>query len=115
MEADHPPGGVTGKIMGDIWRANLPPAQRRRTAWLPALWWVNWLLAAPPPRIHSSRASASAGSFSLGPPLPDGWLSFLFFAMAGLTLMVIGGVVPGGPVGSPNPVSDPVAGPNLDC
>jgi Domain of unknown function (DUF4328) len=33
------------QIMGDIWRAGLPAAQWRKTAWLPVLWWTCWLVS----------------------------------------------------------------------
>ncbi len=33
------------QVMGDIWRAGLPPQQRRQTAWLPVLWWICWLVS----------------------------------------------------------------------
>jgi hypothetical protein len=33
------------QIMSDIWRAGLSAEQRRKTAWLPALWWTCWLLS----------------------------------------------------------------------
>jgi Domain of unknown function (DUF4328) len=36
---------VPFQLMGDIWRAGLPAAQRKKTAWLPALWWTAWLLS----------------------------------------------------------------------
>lgn len=91
--------------MGDIWRAGLPPAERSRTAWLPALWWVSWLLAAPPVHVRSGKTSAAW----IIPP--DGWLSFALYAIAGLTLIEIVRRVSTGPVGWPDVgPDDPMAG-----
>ena len=80
------------QIMGDIWRAGLEPAYRARVAWLPALWWAAWLLATGPAPEFGKRQ------------FPDGWLTFAFFAMAGLVLLAIVRAVSSGPVGVPNGV-----------
>jgi len=89
------------QIMGDIWRAGVPPAQRSGTAWLPVSWWVCWLLTAPPLwiRIGSLPRSAADG-------LTHGWLSFVFFALAGLALITIVRTVSNGPVGIPDPMTN---------
>lgn len=81
------------QLMGDIWRAGLPPAQRSRTAWLPASWWVSWLLGMPPTYVQTGTTSAR-------PQFPDGWVSLAFFAVAGLTLIAIVRAVSTGPIGS---------------
>lgn len=86
------------QIVGDIWRAGLPPDERRGIAWLPVLWWVSWLLA-PPLWIRSTPRRNSQPLVSFWAPLPDGWFSFAFFAMAGLLLIAIIGTVSDGPVG----------------
>jgi hypothetical protein len=88
------------QIMGDIWRAGLPPWQRRKTAWLPALWWTCWLLSglsvgARAMAVNSGTvphlaANTQAGSLSL-------------FAIAGAMLIAIVRIVSDGPVGSPLP------------
>jgi len=79
------------QLMGDIWRAGLPPARRSRTAWLPVLWWISWLLA-------TARATWAVP--------PDGWVSFTCYAIAGLTLIAIVRTVSTGPVGSPGTGAD---------
>lgn len=84
------------QLMGDIWRAGLPSDERSRTAWLPACWWISWLLADP--LVHFRNSKATMG----GPQFPDSWLSFAFFAIAGLTLIAIVRTVSTGPVGWPN-------------
>jgi hypothetical protein len=86
------------QIMGDIWRAGLPEQQRRKTAWLPALWWICWLLSGlsfgaekmsatsdPAPHIAANTNSASLA----------------FLALAGAMLIAIIQIVSDGPVGSP--------------
>lgn len=83
------------QLMGDIWRAGLPPDERSRTAWLPAWWWLSWLLAES---IGISKKTMGELHF------PTSWLPFAFFAIAGLTLIAIIGTVSTGPVGRPNPV-----------
>lgn len=83
------------QLMGDIWRAGLPPARRSMTAWLPALWWASWLLAVPPVHARTGETTATW----LIPP--DGWISFTCYAIAGLTLIAIIRRVSSGPVGSP--------------
>jgi Domain of unknown function (DUF4328) len=86
------------QIMGDIWRAGLPAQQRRKTAWLPALWWTCWLLSGL--SFGAQAMSANSG------PVPHiaantqaGSLCFL--AIAGAMLIPIIRTVSGGPVGSP--------------
>jgi hypothetical protein len=83
------------QLMGDIWRAGLPPARRSRIAWLPALWWVSWLLAMPPMHIRTGKTTQAW----FGLP-PYGWLSFACYAIAGLTLIAIIRTVSAGPAGS---------------
>jgi hypothetical protein len=88
------------QIMGDIWRAGLPPRQRRKTAWLPALWWASWLLSG----LSFGARAMSANSHGL-PHLATGTpaASLCFLAIAGVTLIPIILMVSYGPVGSPLP------------
>jgi hypothetical protein len=94
------------QIMGDIWRAGLPEAQRRRTAWLPALWWTTWLLGGlttsttvMSPHPYSYRFSQS------WPHLTHGTWTFSLYCLAisALALIAIIRHVSAGPVGSPQP------------
>jgi uncharacterized protein DUF4328 len=86
------------QIMGDIWRAGLPPGQRRKTAWLPALWWTCWLLSGV-----SIGARAMPPTSNPVPRIAPGTtVSTLFLlAIAGATLIAIIRTVTNGPVGSP--------------
>lgn len=90
---------VPFQLMGDIWRAGLPAAQRKKTAWLPALWWTAWLLSG-----LSSGPSRSGGSsgFSIQPSLP-GASSFSLSALAisGALLIPIVRAVSARPVAGP--------------
>jgi Domain of unknown function (DUF4328) len=86
------------QIMGDIWRAGLPAQQRRKTAWLPALWWTCWLLSglsigAPAMSANSGPVPHIAANTQAG--------SLCFLAIAGAMLIPIIRTVSGGPVGSP--------------
>ena len=92
------------QIMGDIWRAALPPRQRARTAWLPVIWWTSWLLAAfsyghDLDAVHA-RPAAVPGP---GPDLAvNTWpLSLVFLLLAGGALIAIIHRISAGPVGSP--------------
>lgn len=76
------------QLMGDIWRAGLPPERRTSTAWLPAVWWVSWLLN-------------GVGSARYGPDFPHGWLTLCGYGIASLTLIAIIKIVSSGPVGAP--------------
>lgn len=76
------------QLMGDIWRAGLPPERRASTAWLPAVWWVSWLLN-------------GVGSARYGPHFPHSWLALGGYAIASLTLIGIIKIVSSGPVGEP--------------
>jgi hypothetical protein len=93
------------QLMGDIWRAGLPAPRRRKTAWLPALWWTCWLLsgAAFGARAMSAGARATFANSGTVPHLsantPAGSLCFL--AIAGAVLIAIIRTVSDGPVGSP--------------
>jgi hypothetical protein len=71
------------QIMADIWHAHLPPHRRGKVAWLPAIWWVSWLLT---PMLSSDQTSSRANS---GLQLANNWSSFVFFAVAASTLMTI--------------------------
>ena len=86
------------QIMGDIWRAGLPPQQRRKTAWLPAVWWTCWLLSGFSFGVR--KMSANPGTV---PHIAASTqtASLCFLAIAGLTLIAIIRTVSAGPVGSP--------------
>lgn len=80
------------QLMGDIWRAGLPPERRTSTAWLPAVWWVSWLLNG----VDPIRTDAQ---FKHGPRYPHNWLTLCLYAIASLTLIAIIKIVSSGPVG----------------
>lgn len=86
------------QIMGDIWRAGLPPADRRKTAWLPALWWTCWLFSG----LSFGARARSAGS-DLVPHLSADTqaVSLGLLAVCGAMLIAIIRAVTDGPVGSP--------------
>lgn len=86
------------QIMGDIWRAGLPAEQRRRTAWLPAMWWTCWLLSAL--SDGGQAMSANSGAVPHIAANTDAG-SLCFLAIAGAILIAIIRIVSGGPVGSP--------------
>jgi hypothetical protein len=87
------------QIMGDIWRAGLPAEQRRKTAWLPALWWTCWLLSelgifdAGEKSVNSGSVPHIAANTNAA--------SLCFLAVAGAMLIAIIRTVSDGPVGSP--------------
>ena len=84
------------QLMGDIWRAGLPPARRTRTAWLPVLWWISWLLLTAQLGLNEAgtRTGHSWHSRRTGP-------ASALFGIAALTLLVIIEIVSNGPVGEP--------------
>jgi hypothetical protein len=84
------------QLMGDIWRAGLPPSQRDRIAWLPALWWASWLLAGLLTPIGNNARSRRTGSWL---ELPHSWPSLCVFGIAGVLLIAIIRIVSRGPVG----------------
>jgi len=86
------------QIMGDIWRAGLPVQQRRKTAWLPALWWTCWLLSGV--AVGAQAMAANSGTV---PHLAADTqsASLWFLAIAGAMLIPIIRSVSTGPVGSP--------------
>jgi hypothetical protein len=86
------------QIMGDIWRAGLPAEQRRKTAWLPALWWTCWLLSG----LTFGAQAMSANSGPVPHVAADTSAGSLFLlATAGATLIAIIRTVSDGPVGWP--------------
>ncbi|HET9895510.1 MAG TPA: DUF4328 domain-containing protein [Streptosporangiaceae bacterium] len=96
------------QIMGDIWRAGLPEARRRRTAWLPALWWTTWLLSG----LTSTTVTPHPYSYRYSLPWPrlttGTWnLSLYCLAISALTLIAIIRRVSAGPAGSPQPAQAP--------
>jgi hypothetical protein len=86
---------VPFQLMGDIWRAGLPPARWARVAWLPALWWASWLFTGVSP-IRSGTPSSP-----WEPQFPHSWPTLGLYGCAGLTLIVIIKIVSTGPVGKP--------------
>jgi len=91
------------QLMADIWRAGLPADQRRRTAWLPALWWTTWLLSG----IHAGPPSQDYPEPMLTPHSLT--LSLGLLAVSGLALIAIIRIVSRGPVGLARPsLSDTV-------
>jgi hypothetical protein len=74
------------QIMGDIWRAHLPPRRRDKIAWLPMIWWTSWLLTG---LLSEVRTVASPGSAGYGLQLAHNWGTFALFAVAGTTLIAI--------------------------
>jgi hypothetical protein len=82
--------------MGDIWRAGLPPRERRKTAWLPALWWTCWLVSG-----LSFGARAMSANSGLIPKIAGGTDagSLSLLAVSGLALIAIIRTVSGGPLG----------------
>jgi hypothetical protein len=86
------------QMMGDIWRAGLPPERQHKTAWLPALWWTAWLLS----EVYVGRAATQN---STG-PLPHlnastPAINIAFGMVAGGLLIAIIRAVSNGPVGAP--------------
>jgi hypothetical protein len=89
------------QIMGDIWRAGLPATDRRKTAWLPALWWTCWLLSG---LSFGARAMSAANSGLVPHLAADTQVGSLgFLAICGAVLVAIIRTVSDGPVGSPLP------------
>ena len=85
------------QIMGDIWRAGLPAQQRRKTAWLPALWWTCWLLSGLSFGVRAISAnSGPVPHIAANTPA----CSLCFLAIAGALLIAIIRSVSDGPVGS---------------
>jgi hypothetical protein len=68
------------QIMGDIWRAHLPPSRRDKIAWLPVVWWASWLLSG------LLSASENVGDALL---FAHNWGAFIVFAVAGISLIAI--------------------------
>ena len=100
---------VPFQLMGDIWRAGLPPAQRKKTAWLPALWWTAWLLSGIYEEGHqrswiSSGPSQPGGSsghvIQLSLPGASSF-SLCALAISGALLIPIIRTVSAGPVAGP--------------
>jgi Domain of unknown function (DUF4328) len=95
------------QLMGDIWRAGLPPAGRRKTAWLVAGWWICWLATgfSVGSADQAGRNAERPGSFD---PLPvvhaaTGSAQLVAIALAATALVVIIRKVSTGPLGSPVP------------
>jgi hypothetical protein len=84
------------QLMGDIWRAGLPPERRDRVAWLPALWWTSWLLTGVVVPLGAAQRSGRTSSYL---EFPHDWPGFGVFAVAGVLLIAIIRVVSRGPVG----------------
>jgi hypothetical protein len=91
------------QIMGDIWRAGLPEAKRRKTAWLPALWWTCWLLSG---LSFGVRATSSDNGVLPRLAADTPAMSLCLLAICGALLIAIIGAVSDGPVGSPVLIAD---------
>jgi Domain of unknown function (DUF4328) len=86
------------QITGDIWRAGLPAPKRRKTAWLPALWWTCWLLSG----LSFSGQAMSSNLFGVPHIAANSQaVSLVFLAIAGAVLIAIIRTASDGPVGSP--------------
>ena len=86
------------QIMGDIWRAGLPTQRRRKTAWLPALWWTCWLLSGVSVGARAMPANSGAVPHIAAATQSA---SLCFLAIAGAMLIPIIRTVSSGPIGSP--------------
>jgi len=86
------------QIMGDIWRAGLPAQRRRKTAWLPALWWTCWLLSGV--SVGARAMPANSGTVPHTAAATQS-ASLCFLAIAGAMLIPIIRTVSSGPIGSP--------------
>jgi hypothetical protein len=99
------------QIMGDIWRAGLPAPRRRKTAWLPAVWWTCWLLSGASfgARAMSGGARATSPNSGTVPHIGANTQagSLWFLAIAGAVLIAIIRTVSDGPVGSPLSLNNP--------
>jgi Domain of unknown function (DUF4328) len=100
------------QMMGDIWRAGLPPSRQSRTAWLPALWWTAWLLSG---FSFTTSAGSQKGSAS---HISSNWLSphigadtstvqAALIVITGALLIAIIREISSGPVGTPLPAAEP--------
>jgi len=88
------------QIMGDIWRAGIPARKRRRVAWLPALWWVTWLLSG----LTAGQPANSVQSYAWPHVSGRTWSGSLgFLAASGILLIALIQLISSGPVGSPHP------------
>jgi len=86
---------VPFQLMGDIWRAGLPPARQTRVAWLPVLWWASWLLTG----VSPIRSGTPMSPWE--PQFPHSWPALVLYGGAGLALTAIIKIVSTGPVGEP--------------
>jgi hypothetical protein len=73
------------QIMADIWKGSLRPSRRSKAAWLPAVWWISWLLEG----LLSQGWDVHSSNFRYGLPLPDSWATFALLAVAGVSLVVM--------------------------
>jgi hypothetical protein len=76
---------VPFQIMTDIWRGNLRLSRRSKAAWLPAVWWISWLLEG----LLSQNWNVHSSNFRYGLRLPANWATFALLAIAGISLVVI--------------------------
>ncbi len=86
------------QIMGDIWRVGLPADDRRKVAWLPALWWTSWLLSG---LSFSARAMSANSGVVPHISANTSAVSLGLLAISGGMLIAIIRTVSDGPVGSP--------------
>jgi hypothetical protein len=85
------------QLMGDIWRAGLPAWRHAKAAWLPALWWLCWLLSG-----LSWGAQATAANSGPVPHIDADTRAFSLccLALTAAILIAIIRTVSRGPVGS---------------
>jgi uncharacterized protein DUF4328 len=86
---------VPFQLMADIWRASLPEGSRRKTAWLPGLWWTCFLAGLV------ARGGRHPTTAKFMPYLSAGmwWWSLVLLAAAAALLIVIVGRVTDSPIG----------------
>lgn len=73
------------QIMTDVWMGSLRPSRRSKAAWLPAVWWISWLLEG----LLSQGWKVHSSNFGYGLPLPDSWVTLALLAVAGISLIVM--------------------------
>lgn len=84
------------QLMGDIWRAGLPPERRTRIAWPPALWWTSWLLTGVVIPLGDPQRSGGKNFYL---EFPHDWLGLGALVVTGVLLIAIVRVVSRGPLG----------------
>jgi Domain of unknown function (DUF4328) len=100
------------QMMGDIWRAGLPPSRQSRTAWLPALWWTAWLLSGFSFTASAGNQQRSASRAGSSWPLPHigadtSTVRAALIVITGALLIAIIRAISSGPLGTPLPAAEP--------